>query len=487
MSATWAHAPDIPGYTFVEHLGTGGFADVYCYEQEWPRQRVAVKVVRQGLALNDRERSLFTSEANAMARLGDHPNIVPVLTAGVTPDDRPFLVMRYCPPPDLGVRVRSSPLAVADAISTGIKLASAIETAHRAGTVHRDIKPSNVLVTSYHEPALTDFGIAGHIADVEGESDVRISYPWSPPELLDGRSNGSVASDVDSLGATIWHRLVGRSPDSIPGGDNSTRALSARILHAAPPATQRPDVPPTLDRLLQQTMAKQPSHRPASALDLARSLQRIEAAAGFARTAIAVEGDRASTPAPRADPGATDPDVTAVKPVSVVSASGPGAVTPPRRGADGPRDPDATGPRAAPARPSVLVWAALAVTAAVAVVTALVTTGGGEPPERSVTPTPTASTPASVLPEVPTGVPTLTGRRAARDVVFAWAAADEPRPGDSWEWLRPETGETVRTDETRLVVRGGGADGEVCLQVRLIRGTVASDWAQTCVDPPGGG
>ena len=286
-------APVIAGYTFVEHLGSGGFADVYAYEQEWPQQKVAVKVVRADVALNDRERALFTSEANAMARLGDHPNIVPVLTAGVTADNRPFLVMRYCPPPDLGVRVRHSPLSVADAISTGIKLASAVETAHRAGTVHRDIKPSNVLVTSYHEPALTDFGIAGRLQEVAAEDEVRISYPWSPPEMLDGRSNGSVASDVYSLGATIWHLLVGRSPFSIPGGDNSARALSARILHAAPPATQRPDVPAALDRLLQQTMAKQPAHRPPSALDLARSLQRLEAAAGFPRTQIAVEGDRA--------------------------------------------------------------------------------------------------------------------------------------------------------------------------------------------------
>ena len=57
--------------------------------------------------------------------------------------------MRYCPPPDLGVRVRANPMPVADAVSTGIKLASAIETAHRSGILHRDIKPSNVLVTTY--------------------------------------------------------------------------------------------------------------------------------------------------------------------------------------------------------------------------------------------------------------------------------------------------------------------------------------------------
>ncbi len=476
-------APFIAGYTFVEHLGSGGFADVYAYEQEWPQQKVAVKVVREDVALNDRERALFTSEANAMARLGDHPNIVPVLTAGVTADNRPFLVMRYCPPPDLGVRVRHSPLSVADAISTGIKLASAVETAHRAGTVHRDIKPSNVLVTSYHEPALTDFGIAGRLQEVAAEDEVRISYPWSPPEMLDGRSNGSVASDVYSLGATIWHLLVGRSPFSITGGDNSARALSARILHAAPPATQRADVPAQLDRLLQQTMAKQPGHRPQSALDLARALQRLEAAAGFPRTQIAVEGDRVPVVAPPADDGSADPDQTQVKPVNVVSASG--ADRRPERG--GVSAAPATDESDPPARMSTaaLVWTTIGL-AAFVVLMVLVLTGTPPAPDAPDSDDGSdSSTPADVVPEALDSPPRLTGQRTPQGVLFTWSSPDQGRAGDSWEWQRPETGESGRTEGVRRLIRATDTE-EVCLQVRLIRGSFASEYAQVCVDPQPG-
>ena len=464
-------APHIEGFTFVEHLGSGGFADVFLYEQLWPRQRVAVKVVRPDVPLNDREKQLFTAEANAMARLADHPYIVSVITAGVTADGaRPYLVMRYCPPPDLGLRVRSKPMAVMDAVSTGIKLASAIETAHRSGILHRDIKPSNVLVTTYHEPALTDFGIAGHIADVAGDSDVRISYPWSPPELLDGRSNGSVVSDVYSLGATIWHLLVGRSPFSIPAGDNSTRALSARILHASPPATQRSDVPPALDRLLQQCLAKNPGHRPQSALELARSLQQIEAAANFSRTAVAVEGDRPDTSVRAATPEPEE-ERTVMKAVTVISGSSP-------RPIPAVQDQPLAQPR--PERTSSLVWGVIGVVAAAVLIGGLVLTGGLGVRENLSDPTPSAtpSTPSPLLLDPLTDAPTLTGERIGKDVVFRWSSQVDLEAGDTWIWqqLGEDSVERTRRRSVRLP-----SAGEACLEVRQVRGAYESPTANACV------
>ncbi len=471
-------APTIPGFTYIQHIGQGGFADVFLYEQQWPRQRVAVKVVRPDLPLTEREKQMFTAEADAMARLADHPYIVSVIGAGTTsPQEgsRPYLVMRYCPPPDLGQRVQVKPMAVSEAIATGIKLASAIETAHRSGILHRDIKPSNVLVTTYSEPALTDFGIAGRMHEVEADNDVRISYPWSPPELLDGRSNGSVASDVYSLGATIWNLLVGRSPFSIPSGDNSSRALTARILHSTPPRTQRPDVPASLDLLLQQCLAKDPMHRPASALELARSLQRIESQEGFPRTLIAVETD---LPAVQDVAPTAGGDATVLKPVTVISGSSPRVAVEPPPSSSAPPSPSAeteptTGDRAR------VIW--LSGLAALLLVVGLVLflTAGGDDPTSSPPPTPTASTPDSIDPGAPADPPVVTGRRTYAGVVFRWQAPDGDQPGDSYEWRRTDTGAGRRTTDLTVTVR---AAGRVCVQVRLIRSGFISPWGNQCVD-----
>jgi len=461
--------PDLPGFTFVQHLGTGGFADVLLYEQEWPRQRVAVKVVRPDIGLTPREKELFRSEANAMARLADHPFIVSVLTAGETGDGRPYLVMRYCPPPDLGARVRTTPMAVVDALSTGVKLASAVETAHRSGILHRDIKPSNVLVTTYSEPALTDFGIAGRMHEVDTEGEVRMSYPWAPPELIDGRSHGSVASDVYSLGATIWNLLVGRSPFVVPHGDNSDHALVTRILHTPSPPTGRPDVPPALDQLLQQCLAKEPSHRPATALEVARALQRIEASLGYARTAVAVESVREDTGGGHD----TSPDATRVKPLGVVHAQTSSGTT---------ADPLVQAPTVRPAAArersrGALWWSLGGVAVAVALLLALLVRGGGSDDPGTADPA-RAPTPDAVVPEAPLAAPDVTGTKTGKRVVFRWTQPDR-KAGDSWLWQIQQSGETGRTSRPRLTLPATG--GQVCVDVTLVRGSTTSQRGSACV------
>jgi hypothetical protein len=120
---------------------------------------------------------------------------------------------------------------------------------------------------------LTDFGIA---TTKGGDGPEGLSVPWSPPEILFGTSPGDQRADVYSLGATLWHLLVGRSPFEQPGGDNGTFALMGRIKSEAPPRTQRADVPDSLERLLRQAMAKDPAARPQSAMELIRGLQSIE-------------------------------------------------------------------------------------------------------------------------------------------------------------------------------------------------------------------
>lgn len=280
--------PDLDGLDYVQPLGSGGYADVFLYEQQMPRMKVAVKVLKtEGLtpAINQQ----FIDEANTMAQLADHPYIVQVFRAGTSEDDRPYLIMKYYPPPNLAQRARSARFSVEEVLRTGIQLASAVETAHRAGVIHRDIKPANVLVSQYGSPGLTDFGIAGRGGALEDvDDDLGVSVPWAPPEVLFGHSNGDARADVYALSATLWQLLVGRSPFEVPGGDNSAFALMPRIRSNPPPGTGRPDVPQSFERLLAQAMSKNPLARPASAIEFARSLQQIEQDERFSRTAIVV-------------------------------------------------------------------------------------------------------------------------------------------------------------------------------------------------------
>ncbi|UPO77684.1 serine/threonine-protein kinase [Arthrobacter sp. Helios] len=281
-----APPPRIPGFRFLEHLGSGGFADVYLYEQDRPRRRVAVKVLLSGLR-TEASRASFEAEANLMAQLSSHPYIVTIYEADITAEGRSYLAMEYCSRPSLDARYRQGGLPLSEVLAVGIQVASAVETAHRAGIAHRDIKPANILTTDYNRPALTDFGISGTM-DTEDDEHLGMSIPWSPPEALSGARVDGIRADIYALGATLYTLLAGRSPFMRPGRGNTQRDLMDRIISEPLRPTGRSDVPESLELALATAMAKSADSRYSSAYAFALALQRTQTELNLAVTEFAV-------------------------------------------------------------------------------------------------------------------------------------------------------------------------------------------------------
>ncbi len=281
--------PVLPGFSHVRLLGSGGFADVFLYEQNMPRRQVAVKVLLSTV-VTDQVRQMFQVEANLMAQLSSHPGILTVYQASISADGRPYLVMELCSA-KLGALYRTEQIPVADVLRIGVQIGSAVETAHRSGVLHRDIKPSNILTTAYGHPVLSDFGIASTLGSVSATDSVGMSIPWSAPEVLLDDTPGSVQTEVWSLGATLYTLLAGRSPFEVLDGSNRADDLIGRISRARVPAIDRDDVPASLEAVLKRTMMRDPDRRQQSALELVRDLQRVEAELGLVTTQADVAMD----------------------------------------------------------------------------------------------------------------------------------------------------------------------------------------------------
>ncbi len=281
--------PSLPGFSHVHVLGSGGFADVFLYEQNMPRRQVAVKVMLSEV-VNDHVRQMFQAEANLMAQLSAHPSILTVYQASVSSDGRPYLVMELCSSA-LSNRYRAERLPVAEVLRIAVKIGSAIETAHRAGVLHRDIKPSNILLTAYGHPVLSDFGIAATLNESDDREAVGMSIPWSAPEVLMDETAGTVATEVWAFAATVYSLLAGRSPFEVPGESNKSADLISRINRAKPQPIDRSDVPQSLERALVRAMSRKPENRQGSVLELVHELQTVESEIGVPQTPVEVAMD----------------------------------------------------------------------------------------------------------------------------------------------------------------------------------------------------
>ena len=250
----------IPGLGPAEHIGRGGFADVYRAEQLSLRRTVAVKVLRAQASDTEAE-ARFQRECHAIGAVSDHPHIVGVHEGGFTKNDRAYLVMEYLPGGSLRDRLeRLGPLPGRDAVEIVVKIGRALMAAHREGILHRDIKPANIMISAYGEPALGDFGIAriegGHRTD---SGLVTASFNHAAPEVLEGQPP-TVAADVYSLGTTMYELLVGHAPYHDPA-DETVWPLMKRILSEPMPSPSSAGMSARLGAAFQLATARSPGDR----------------------------------------------------------------------------------------------------------------------------------------------------------------------------------------------------------------------------------
>ena len=297
--------PILPGLAYVRPLGSGGFADVFLYEQDMPRRNVAVKVMPSDV--RDPElRRMFNAEADVLAHLSAHPAIVTVYQAGISADGRPYIVMEFCPG-SLAQRYRIERIPVEEVLNVGVRMASALESAHRAGLVHRDVKPSNILITTFGTPVLADFGISSSLQRATADEVLAMSIPWSAPEVVAEQTAGTIASEVWSLGATVYSLLAGRSPfERRERGQNTKEQLRRRISRASYTVIPRNDVPASLQTVLATAMTRDPAHRQASARAFAEGLRAVQAELGLSPTPLEIPDDEWSGASGSVDFGDTE-------------------------------------------------------------------------------------------------------------------------------------------------------------------------------------
>ena len=291
----------VPGYTHLAEIGGSFFSTVYRATELETGRSVALKVLRAD-AVHPHLRETFDDEIRALAKVSDHPNIVTLYRPLSTPDGRPVLVLELCRESIAEQTQRLGPLDPADVVRVAIKIAGALETAHRRGFLHRDMKPQNILVTQFWEPALADFGVAALQASIQAISgEFGLTTLHVAPEILEGDPL-SPATDVYGLASTMYQLLSGLAPFAT--FDNEAPAsVILRIIRDPVRPLRMASVPIALSDALEAALAKAPENRPHSALEFAQTLQEIEARAGWPQTAYTVwEESSPPSPPPRAIP-----------------------------------------------------------------------------------------------------------------------------------------------------------------------------------------
>jgi len=239
---------------------------------------VAIKTVSLAALEVDEEaeyRERFFREAQAAGRLS-HPRIVTIFDVSEEGTTRsPYIVMEYVPGQSLKKLLSTAPqgLPCDTALQLIEELADALGYAHGQGVVHRDIKPANIIVTEDGHAKITDFGIAKMDLTTSTKAGELLGTPayMSPEQLRGAEVDGR--SDLFSLGVVLYTLLTGHRP--FQGDGNST--VQFKVMHRAPlpAATYNIALPPQVDRILSQAMAKDPARRYQTGAEMATSICQV--------------------------------------------------------------------------------------------------------------------------------------------------------------------------------------------------------------------
>ncbi|MFB4314413.1 protein kinase [Actinomadura sp. 21ATH] len=284
---------ELNGRYLLEHrIGRGGMGEVWRGHDRELGRPVAVKLL---LDLTGDARAIrrFQREAALAARLRD-PAITTVHDVGVH-EDRPFIVMELLDGTDLATRLAGAPggLPAAEAVALAAQAARGLAAAHADGVVHRDLKPANLFLTAAGRLKICDFGLA-RAADAASALTVTGEVFGTPAYMAPEQARGTAdeRSDLYSLGCVLHELLTGRPP--FPTGRPALALLLAhRDESPAGPRALRPDLSPELDRLVLDLLAKDPAARPATAAELADTLEAYPWAGAARPPASALDPVRA--------------------------------------------------------------------------------------------------------------------------------------------------------------------------------------------------
>lgn len=264
-------------YTIERELGRGGMGAVFLAQDRQLGRRVALKI--PFFRPEDRQTAIdrFFREARAMALL-EHPNLCPIYDVGEI-DGRHFISMAYIEGQMLSDFLSSTAtesLPLQDGVKLLSKVAVALHQAHQAGVVHRDLKPSNIMIRRDGEPIVMDFGLAkmNELKDISlTHSGSLVGSPaYMSPEQVESRHEEiGPSTDVYSLGVILYQLLCGRRPY-----EGSVASVLGQIVgkDALPPSCFAENVPRELQSIAMRAIAKSPSDRYATALEMGEALQQ---------------------------------------------------------------------------------------------------------------------------------------------------------------------------------------------------------------------